>query len=75
MHTIQHHLPAAPPPMLTADRRVFLVSAVWAIMGAVITLVWLPDTTGLDLEEYDRMQVGSYSALNWFVNPKNPKTP
>ncbi|GAX73083.1 hypothetical protein CEUSTIGMA_g536.t1 [Chlamydomonas eustigma] len=37
-------------------RKVFLISAIWVIGGAVVTFIWLPDTTGLDLEEYDRMQ-------------------
>ena len=41
-----------------------IVASVWisfitdksAILGAFFTLLMLPDTTGLDLEEYDRMQ-------------------
>jgi hypothetical protein len=37
-------------------RKIFLVSFVWAIGGMVVTWIWLPDTTGLDLEEYDRLQ-------------------
>lgn len=37
-------------------RMVFLISAIWALGGMVVTWIWLPDTTGLDLEEYDRMQ-------------------
>lgn len=37
-------------------RMVFLISALWAIGGLLCTLIWLPDTTGLDLEELDRMQ-------------------
>ncbi len=36
--------------------QVFLISAIWGIGGAVVTWIWLPDTTGLELEEYDRMQ-------------------
>ena len=34
---------------------VFLISAIWAIGGFAVTWLWLPETTGLDLEEYDRM--------------------
>lgn len=37
-------------------RMVFLISAIWAIGGMVLTWIFLPDTTGLDLEEYDRLQ-------------------
>ena len=37
-------------------RMVFLISAIWALGGLIVTWFWLPDTTGLDLEEYDRMQ-------------------
>ncbi|KAJ9505419.1 hypothetical protein QJQ45_027488 [Haematococcus lacustris] len=38
------------------QRKVFLVSALWGIAGWFFTTVWMPDTTGLELEEYDRMQ-------------------
>jgi len=37
------------------NRKVFLISAIWGLCGAIVTFIWLPDTTGLDLEEYDRM--------------------
>jgi hypothetical protein len=37
------------------NRKVFLISAIWGVGGAIVTFIWLPDTTGLDLEEYDRM--------------------
>jgi MFS family permease len=36
-------------------RKVFLISAVWGLSGAIVTIIWLPETTGLDIEEYDRM--------------------
>jgi hypothetical protein len=39
------------------DGKVFLISAIWGLAGAVFTIIWLPDTTGLELEEYDRLQV------------------
>ncbi|GFH15672.1 uncharacterized protein HaLaN_11941, partial [Haematococcus lacustris] len=38
------------------QRKVFLVSALWGIAGWFFTTVWMPDTTGLELEEYDRVQ-------------------
>jgi hypothetical protein len=31
--------------------QVYLVSAVWALGGALLTLAFLPDTTGLDITE------------------------
>mmetsp|Transcript_12364 Transcript_12364/g.26712 ORF Transcript_12364/g.26712 Transcript_12364/m.26712 type:complete len:579 (-) Transcript_12364:1179-2915(-) len=37
-------------------RKVFLISAIWGIGGFVVTWIWLPDTTGMQLEEYDRLQ-------------------
>jgi len=40
----------------TGTGKVFLVSALWGICGAIVTIIWLPDTTGLELEEYDRLQ-------------------
>ena len=36
--------------------KIYLVSAMWGLGGAIFTIFMLPDTTGLDLEEYDRMQ-------------------
>eukprot|EP00955_Chlamydomonas_euryale_P083955 363904-Chlamydomonas_euryale.AAC.8 len=36
--------------------QVFLISAMFGLGGAVLSLLLLPDTTGLNLEEYDRMQ-------------------
>ncbi|GAX74530.1 hypothetical protein CEUSTIGMA_g1979.t1 [Chlamydomonas eustigma] len=33
----------------------FLIAAIWALVGAVLTILFLPDTTGLELTEYDRM--------------------
>jgi hypothetical protein len=39
-----------------AATQVFLVSAIFGIGGAVVTTLWLPDTTTLDLEELDRLQ-------------------
>ena len=41
---------------ITDKSAIFLISAIWGILGAFFTLLMLPDTTGLDLEEYDRMQ-------------------
>ncbi len=38
------------------SRDIFLISALWGLGGAIFTWIFLPDTTGLDLEEYDRMQ-------------------
>lgn len=35
---------------------VFLIAAILFIVGAIVTVVLLPDTTGLSLEENDRMQ-------------------
>lgn len=43
--------------MSTGAVQVFLISAIWGLAGAFVTLIWLPDTTGLELEEYDRLQV------------------
>ncbi|GAX73085.1 hypothetical protein CEUSTIGMA_g538.t1 [Chlamydomonas eustigma] len=40
---------------ISDNRKIFLISAIWGISGAIVTFIWLPDTTGLDLEEYDRM--------------------
>jgi hypothetical protein len=40
----------------TGSGKVFLISALWGLVGAVVTWIWLPDTTGLDLEENDRLQ-------------------
>jgi hypothetical protein len=37
------------------EKWVFLISAIWGIGGAIVTYIWLPDTTGLELEEYDRL--------------------
>jgi len=37
-------------------RDIYLISAIWGLGGAIFTFLMLPDTTGLDLEEYDRMQ-------------------
>lgn len=34
----------------------FLISAMFGLGGAILTLLFLPDTTGLNLEEYDRLQ-------------------
>jgi hypothetical protein len=42
--------------MCVTATQVFLISALWGIGGAVATWIWLPDTTGLELEEYDRLQ-------------------
>jgi hypothetical protein len=41
---------------ISDSRKVFLISAIWGLGGAVVTWLWLPDTTGLELEEYDRLQ-------------------
>ena len=41
---------------ITDKSAIFLISAIWGICGAFFTILMLPDTTGLDLEEYDRMQ-------------------
>lgn len=39
------------------DKRViFLIGAMWALGGGFGTLFLLPDTTGLELQELDRMQ-------------------
>ena len=38
------------------NREIFYISAAFGIFGAVLTWLWLPNTTGLDLEEYDEMQ-------------------
>ncbi len=38
------------------ELKVFLISAIFGISGAFVTFIWLPDTTGLELEEYDRLQ-------------------
>jgi hypothetical protein len=27
-------------------RKVFLISAVWGLSGAIVTIIWLPETTG-----------------------------
>ncbi len=35
-------------------RKIFLISAVWGIAGAIVTWIWLPDTTGMELEEYGK---------------------
>ena len=35
------------------DRQVFLISALWAVVGVFVTWMWLPDTTGLDLKALD----------------------
>ncbi|GAX75042.1 hypothetical protein CEUSTIGMA_g2486.t1 [Chlamydomonas eustigma] len=40
---------------ISDSRKVFLISAIWGLCGAIVTIIWLPETTGLDLEEYDRM--------------------
>lgn len=42
-------------PQPSQTYNIFLVSAIWGIAGAFVTWLFLPDTTGLDLEEYDRM--------------------
>lgn len=33
----------------------FYLSAVFGLVGCLVTLLWLPDTTGLSLDELDRM--------------------
>eukprot|EP00798_Chlamydomonas_sp_ICE-L_P032550 gene32550-17267_t len=35
---------------------IFLLSALFAIVGIIVTTIWMADTTGLQLSEYDRMQ-------------------
>lgn len=41
---------------ISDSRKIYIISALWGIFGGVTTLLMLPDTTGLDLEEYDRWQ-------------------
>lgn len=38
------------------QNEIYLISAMFGLGGAIFTVLMLPDTTGLDLEEYDRMQ-------------------
>ncbi|KAG1670185.1 hypothetical protein FOA52_014961 [Chlamydomonas sp. UWO 241] len=37
-------------------KKVFLISALWGLFGALVTIIFLPETTGLSLTETDRMQ-------------------
>lgn len=37
-------------------RAIFIIAAMWSLGGALITFIMLPDTTGLELQELDRMQ-------------------
>jgi len=37
-------------------RWVFFIGAMWSLAGGILTVVMLPDTTGLELQELDRMQ-------------------
>eukprot|EP00798_Chlamydomonas_sp_ICE-L_P017379 gene17379-23681_t len=58
------------------SKKVFLISALWGLFGGVATWIFLPDTTGLDLEEYDRMQrcnlAGAFHQYHGeAVNPKH----
>ncbi len=39
---------------ITQEKYVFMISAIWAVGGMVITWLFLPDTTGLDLKELDK---------------------
>lgn len=38
------------------DRNKFYLSAAFGIFGAIVTIFFQPDTTGMDLEELDRLQ-------------------
>jgi len=38
------------------QKAIFLISAIWGIGGAFVTWILLPETAGLDMEEYDRLQ-------------------
>ena len=56
--------------------QIFLISAMWALLGWFVTAIWLPDTTGLELEEYDRLQrkamLGKFDDYHGeAVNPKH----
>ena len=62
---------------IPADKQdqVFLISSMFALLGWLVTAIWLPDTTGLELEEYDRLQrhalEGSFK--NYHGEAVNPK--
>ncbi len=44
---------------ISDSRKVFLISALWGLFGWFATIVFVPDTTGLELKENDLMQVGA----------------
>lgn len=37
-----------------SDRMKFVLSAIFGLVGVAVTSIWLPDTTGMDLDELDR---------------------
>lgn len=48
----------------------------FALLGWLVTAIWLPDTTGLELEEYDRLQrkalLGKFTEYHGeAINPKH----
>ena len=59
-----------------SNKMIFILSAIWAIGGVITTVLWLPDTTGLNLSEYERMNacllLGKFDDYHGeAVNPKH----
>ena len=81
-----HPLPTTVPPTPFAPRSTqatFLVSSAFGLVGLVITMIFLPDTTGLSLDELDRLVrgvqgratglqgVGECTAAGMGIGPEN----
>ena len=59
-----------------SNKWIFILSAIWAVGGMVVTIIWLPDTTLMNLREYDRMNakilLGQFNDYHGeAVNPKH----